>query len=172
MIKLIYPNQEYLASYAQAYDEYQHYPRRAGNPLSDPRATDLLAKFERFRKEIDLPQGYVGSTTLWLVDDEKSLFLGQIDIRHRLTERLERYGGHIGYCIRLNERGKGLGTQMLALALPVAKQLGITRCLITCDDDNIGSARVMEKNGFVLGDKLDQVIDGDAITTRRYWKTL
>jgi len=172
MIRLILPCEDYLASYAEAFDEYQHYPRRAGNPLSDPHGTNLLARFENNRHAVNLPDGYVGSTTYWLVDDQARRFLGQIDIRHELTESLLRYGGHIGYCIRLGEWNKGYGALMLSLALPHAKALGINRCLITCDDDNIGSARVMEKNGFVLDDKIDQVIDGCAITTRRYWKTL
>ena len=172
MLRLIEPCAAYLASYTEAYDEYNGYPRRAGNPFCNPRACDLLARFERYRNAIDLPEGYVGSTTYWLVDDELQRFMGQIDIRHELTDRLLRYGGHIGYAVRLGEWNKGYGTLMLQLALPHAKALGITRCLITCDDDNPGSARVMEKNGFVLGDKVDNVIDGQAIITRRYWKNL
>ena len=172
MVKLILPCENYLASYTEAFDEYQRYPRRAGNPLCNPHGTDVLARFENYRNAIDLPEGYVGATTYWLVDDEMNRFLGQIDIRRSLTDSLLRYGGHIGYCVRLGEWNKGYGALMLSLALPHARALGIDRCLITCDDDNIGSARVMEKNGFVLADKLDQVIDGCAITTRRYWKTL
>ena len=172
MIRLIEPCESYLPSYVEAFDEYEHYPRRAGNPFHDPREGDLLAHYDDMRHERNLPQGWVGAATLWLVDDEAQRFLGQIDIRYRLTESLLRYGGHIGYAIRLGEWNKGYGTRMLALALPMAKALGIERCLITCDDDNPGSARVMEKNGFVLGDKVDNVIDGHAIITRRYWKTL
>lgn len=172
MIRLIDPCEAYLASYAEAYDEYEHYPRRAGNPFGNPHAGDLLAHLDDMRHARNLPDGWVGATTLWLVDDKKQRFLGQIDIRHELTDSLLRYGGHIGYAIRLGEWNKGYGTLMLSLALPCAKELGITRCLITCDDDNPGSARVMEKNGFVLGDKVPNVIDGQAIVTRRYWKSL
>ena len=172
MLHLIEPCGAYLPSYIDAFDEYEGYPRRAGNPLSDPRSGDLLARLEDRRHARNLPAGYVGATTFWLVDDEAQRFLGQIDIRHRLTPSLERYGGHIGYAIRLGEWGKGYGTQMLALALPHAKALGIARCLITCDDDNPGSARVMEKNGFTLADKVPNVIGGEAIVTRRYWKDL
>ncbi len=172
MLRLIEPCEEYLASYTEAFDEYATFPRRAGNPFRDPRACDLLAKFERYRNAQDLPEGYVGSTAYWLVDDDQQRFLGQIDIRHQLTERLLRYGGHIGYAVRLGEWNKGYGTLMLSLALPHAKALGIERALITCDDDNPGSARVMEKNGFVLADKVPNVIDGQAIITRRYWKEL
>ncbi len=172
MFRLILPCKEYLASYTEAFAEYESYPRRAGNPFSDPRACDLLAHFDDMRHARNLPAGWVGATTYWLVDDEAQRFLGQIDIRHELTESLLRYGGHIGYAVRLGEWGKGYGTLMLSLALPFAKEQGITRCLITCDDDNPGSARVMEKNGFVLDDKINNVIDGQAIVTRRYWKTL
>lgn len=172
MIHLIEPCEAYLASYTEAYNEYSRFPRRAGNPLSDPRACDLLARIDDFRHARNLPEGWVGASTFWLVDDELQRFLGQIDIRHQLTDSLLRYGGHIGYAIRLNEWNKGYGTLMLSLALPHARVLGIERCLITCDDDNIGSARVMEKNGFVLGDKVPNLIDGQAIVTRRYWKSL
>lgn len=172
MIRLIEPCRPYLASYTEAYDEYCHYPRRAGNPFRDPRSGDLLAHFDDMRHARNLPAGWVGATTLWLVDDERQRFLGQIDIRHQLTDSLLRYGGHIGYAIRLGEWNRGYGTLMLSLALPHAQSLGIGRCLITCDDDNPGSARVMEKNGFVLGDRVDNVVDGQAIITRRYWKTL
>lgn len=172
MIRLIEPCEAYLASYTEAFDEYESYPRRAGNPFSDPYGGNLLARLDDMRNARNLPEGWVGATTYWLVDDEAQRFLGQIDIRHSLTESLLRYGGHIGYANRLDEWNKGYGTQMLSLALPYAKSIGIDRCLITCDDDNPGSARVMEKNGFVLADKVGNVIDGCPIVTRRYWKNL
>ena len=172
MLRLIEPCEAYLASFTEAFDEYARFPRRSGNPYTDPRSCNLLARFERYRNAIDLPEGYVGATSRWLVDDEQQRFLGQIDIRHKLTDRLLRYGGHIGYAVRLGEWNKGYGTLMLSQALPLAKEIGITRCLITCDDDNPASARVMEKNGFLLADKVDNIIDGQAIITRRYWKNL
>jgi predicted acetyltransferase len=42
---------------------------------------------------------------------------------------------------------------MLAAALPVARSLGITRALLTCDEDNIASRKVIEANSGVLEDK-------------------
>ena len=136
MLRLIIPREAYLASYAEAFGEYEGYPRRAGNPFSNPRNGDLLVHLDDMRHARNLPEGWVG------------------------------------YAVRLGEWNKGYGTLMLAFALPYAKELGITRCLITCDDDNPGSARVMEKNGFVLGDRIPNTIDGQEIITRRYWKTL
>ncbi len=170
MIRLIEPCETYLSSYTEACDEYM----RMGDacPFTDPRTCDLLAKFDKYRHERNLPANRVGSSYYWLVDDEQQRFLGEISIRHRLNDTLRRYGGHIGYGVRRSEWNKGYGTLMLSLALPHAKALGIDRALITCDDDNPGSARVMEKNGFILGDKVDNIVKGKAVLTRRYWKTL
>ena len=61
---------------------------------------------------------------------------------------------------------------MLFLALEKAKALGISRALITCDDDNIASAKLAEKCGFCLEDQIRNVFEHAVITTRRYWKNL
>ena len=60
------------------------------------------------------------------------------------------------------------------MALKIAKEMNLSRVLITCNDDNIASAHVMEKNGFVLEDKVlvFSEEDGKEILTRRYWKTI
>ena len=65
--------------------------------------------------------------------------------------------------------GRRLGTRLLAGALDYARgTLGLSWVLLTCADGNTGSARVIEKNGGVLVDKLDDVIDGKPRITRRY----
>lgn len=171
MIKLIEPSGEYLESYMEAYDEYEA-EHITSYPFEDARSYDIFAKYDDYRYERNLKPNRVGADFFWLVDDEKKLFIGEICIRHRLTDSLLRYGGHIGYGIRYSEWNKGYGTLMLQLALEKAKDRGISKVLITCDDDNIGSARVMEHNGLVLQDKLENIIEGEQIVTRRYWKDL
>ena len=42
---------------------------------------------------------------------------------------------------------------MLAAALPLARAQGIDPALVTCDESNAGSRRVIEANGGVLEDK-------------------
>ena len=171
MVRLIVPNEEYLQSYMEAFDEY------ASNRVStyfftDASSCDIFAKFDRYREERDLPPNRVGEDKYWLVDDEKRVFIGEIAIRHRLNDALAKRGGHIGYGVRYSEWNRGYGTKMLALALQRAKELGISPVLITCNDDNLASARVMEKNGFVLGDTIPVSVDGEDRLTRRYWKTI
>lgn len=171
MIRLIEPDPLYLPSYIDAYDEY------AANSIiayafDNARAYDVFEKYDRYKHARNLPPNRVGATYYWLVDDENLTFIGEISIRHTLTPSLEFYGGHIGYGIRFSAWNKGYGTLMLRLALEKAKAMGLTRVLITCDDDNSASARVMEKNGFLLSDKVKNEIGGKQIVTRRYWKML
>ncbi len=66
--------------------------------------------------------------------------------RLRLTPALGREGGHIGYIIRPSERRKGYGTKILALTLMKAREKGYLRVMVTCDRDNVASAKIIEKN--------------------------
>jgi predicted acetyltransferase len=95
--------------------------------------------------------GRVPQTTLWWVSGDE--YPGRADIRHRLTDRLRKWGGHIGYDIRPSARRQGHATAVLAAALPMASGLGIDPALLTCDQDNIGSRKVIEANGGVLADQ-------------------
>ena len=63
-----------------------------------------------------------------------------MNIRHRLNEGLLATGGHIGDGVRPSERGKGYGTQMIALALDECRKMGIDRVLMCCDETNPASA--------------------------------
>ena len=96
--------------------------------------------------------------------------LGVSKLRHYLTPTLEDIGGHIGYGIRPDERGKGYGTQILALTLPYARALGLARVLLTCDTDNIRSARVILANGGVLTSEGLSPLRGARVS--RYWIAL
>ena len=167
MIKLVVPEEKYLKSYMKAYDEFQSMGVSTFG-LSDARSMDIFEKFENYRLERNLKPDRVGSDTYWLVDEEKRYFIGEVHIRHRLNEALKLCGGHIGYAVRYGEWNKGYGTRMLSLALEKAKERGISEALVTCNDDNIASARVMEKNGFLFQDKVE--VDGRLI--RRYRKPL
>lgn len=126
----------------------------------------LLRRLESAAHDEGLPPGRVPQTAYWLVRDGKVL-LGSSHLRPRLTPMLEYEGGHIGYAIRPSERGKGYATLLLALTLEKAREIGLPGVLITCDDDNIASARVIEKNGGQLLNKVISKISGKPV--RRYW---
>ena len=115
---------------------------------------------------IQAAEGRVHATNWWIVEDVT--YLGAISLRHTLNDFLLDAGGHIGYGVRPTARRRGLATWALRVVLPEARQLGLTRVLLTCDDKNVGSARIIEKNGGVLEDVRDTVLG----RTRRYWITL
>ena len=95
--------------------------------------------------------GIVPYTTWWWVDGED--YLGRISVRHRLTDFLRDVGGHVGYYVRPSRRRRGHATAMLRAVLPYAADLGLQQVLVTCDDTNEGSRRVIEAAGGVLEDQ-------------------
>jgi predicted acetyltransferase len=88
----------------------------------------------------------VPGSTFWLVADGCRI-VGTSRLRHWLVPHLEKEGGHIGYDIRPSQRRKGYGTTLLTLTLAKARGLGLRKVIVTCDSDNVGSVRIIEKNG-------------------------
>ena len=100
----------------------------------------------------------------------EALVIGEIHIRIRLTEKLLRYGGHIGYAVNPKYWNMGYGKQLLKLDLEQYKNLiEEDNILITCDDDNIGSYKIIESNGGILENKVENEDCGEKFLTRRYW---
>ncbi len=116
-------------------------------------------------KETHPLEGMVPSTRFWLIA-AGGIYAGELDLRHYLHEKLRRFGGHIGYTIVPSQRRQGYGTLICKLGIVEARARGIGDILITCDDDNIGSRKIIEANGGLLQDKIDA---GQGVLTRRYW---
>jgi len=170
MPRLVLPNIRYKESYMKALIEFQTedlWPDLDREFLEN-RFEDYIEDFEKTRKGLGLPLGWVAATEYWWVDGEE--FIGRIDIRHRLTDALKKFGGHIGYEIRKKYRGQGHGKQMLKAVLPLAKKLNIEKALITCDSTNIGSQKVILSVGGVLQDEINN--EGRDVPTQRYWVEL
>ena len=107
---------------------------------------------------------YIPDSTYFCLDTNRDIFVGAINIRHYLNENLLFSGGHIGDEIRPSERNKGLGTQMIALALQECQKLGIKKVLMCCDKENTASARTIIKNGGILE---NEVLD-NGVWIQRY----
>ena len=169
--KLILPAQGYLLSYLEACREYKLSPSDDGffhdnDTFMDWKDT-IFKTYENSSLGIGLKKGYVPATTFWLV--ENSEFIGYGNVRHYLTPPLERFGGHIGYVIRPSRQGMGYGAKQLALLLNEAAWLNIDDALITCNDNNIASIRIIEKNNGRYLDTIKNIIGGKERVTRRYW---
>ena len=125
-----------------------------GFKLTDPAAVRrdpglYLRRLAEIERGNDLPAGWVTMSTRWLIDDADRV-VGEARVRHRLNADLEVEGGHVGYFVHPDCRGLGHGTAILALALDLLAGLGTGRALVTCDDDNARSRRVILRNGGVL----------------------
>ncbi len=124
----------------------------------------------QFRKDrTKLPPHLVPSTDYWLIlgDEESGTFIGRLSLRHELNAFLLKIGGHIGYQIRPSLRRRGYGTEQLRLGLQKAREHGLIRVLVTCDENNIGSKKIIEYNGGQLENAID--IEGSPVKKLRYW---
>ena len=124
--------------------------------------------FEELKKrscEDTVPKGLVPSSTYLAVREKDNYIVGMIDIRHYLNEYLTQVGGHIGYGVRKTERNKGYAKQMLKLALEKCKELKIKKVLITCDEDNIASEKVI----LSANAKLEDIRNVDGENKKRFW---
>ena len=130
--------------------------------------SEIVQRLADWARGEGLQNGWVASTTLFLEDGGR--LLGVANVRHRLTEHLERHGGHVGYSVRPSERCKGYATRLLKAAKELAQVLGIERMLVTCSPENVASARVIEKCEGVFEDETFFEPAGE--TVRRYWISL
>ena len=129
----------------------------------------FLAELTRQTGDILLPNGKlvprVPQDMCWLVDGDT--FLGETGIRYRLNDWLIQIGGHVGYGIRPKFQRQGYGKLILKQALDRLRARDVTRALVTCYDHNIGSAKVIEANGGVLDNVIEDPRGGGL--SRRYW---
>lgn len=114
----------------------------AGFPAYLTRKADMA-------RGVGLEDWMVPASTFWLMAG--GVPVGQGNLRHRLTDALREAGGHIGYAVASDQRGKGYGRELLRLMLAEARHMGITEgLLVTVHPGNIPSRRVAEANGGEL----------------------
>lgn len=107
----------------------------------------------------NLKDGYVPQTIYWVMDQDEIVGIGKM--RHYLNEKLLEHGGHIGLGISSVCRTKGIGTEALKLLLAKAEEFDIEEVLLTNNEDNFASRRIVEKCGGVL----ESINDGHC----KYW---
>ena len=108
----------------------------------------------------------VPSHTYMAIRKEDNRIVGVIDLRHHIDHPiLGTWGGHCGYTVRPSERGKGYAKEMLRLNLRNARELGISRMLVTCNPGNAASEKTILANGGVYENSID--VNGHEV--KRFW---
>ena len=173
-LKLIEPTEEYkeqIMNYRKTFLE-------KGENLSGCALLENCKSFDEWidfenRLSKEYGEGYVPSTVYLAVRIKDNKLVGIIDFRHYLSDFLLNYGGNIGYSILPEERRKGYAKEMLHLMLKICKEKGVEKVLITCDKNNIASAKTIMSNDGILENEIsDNNIISKSGTLQRYWISL
>lgn len=174
MPHLIEPATHLQHAWLAARDEWGRGTHQPGSGLRPTDDIDTTTGFTRWvtrlhheADETRPPAPGLVHARYWWITEPDGIVLGAISLRYTLTDFLLRAGGHIGYSVRPSARGRGIARWALTEVLTVAGRRGINPVLVTCDDDNHASARVIEKCGGVLEDIRHTEIGHK----RRYWIT-
>jgi len=134
---------------------------------ADEPFVDYVDALEQRGRGVDLPgrwEHWVRS--VFLVAEVAGAIVGRSSIRFELNDFLAYEGGHIGYGVLAVYRRRGHAGEILRQSLVIARAQGVERVLVTCDDSNEASARVIEAAGGVLESR---VVGAERDLVRRYW---
>ena len=157
-VELIEPSLDRLPGYAAALEA--GWSPTTARDVSGEQLDAIRADAEAFLRGLTRREG--GTVTLadgtsvprlpgrvfWIWD---GAFCGSINLRFvpGTLDLPPHVSGHLGYAVVPWKRGRGYATQALARLLPIARELGLPRVLVTCDMGNAASRRVIEANGGI-----------------------
>lgn len=171
-LELVFPTPEYktqVEEYLQEFLDNEEYEIAGDGGLDQIKDFDeWLRKVQNDLSEENVEDNRIPATVYLTIRKSDNKIVGNIQIRHKLNEKLLLYGGHIGDSIRPSERRKGYATEQIRLALKKCKDLGIDNVLMDCDKTNIGSAKSIINNGGIL----ENEIYFENKLVQRYWISL
>lgn len=169
--KLVKPSVEYKDSFLDAVREFQEEGRWLfldAAALADD-FSGFVDALNTGRRHLHRPfedwVEPVPETILWLVKD--GVFIGVLNIRHRLNWHLEKWGGHMSFTIRPSMRRKGYGKKILSKGMPYACHFGIDKALLTINPKNQNAIQAVEFCGGKFED--ETTATGKFPARRRYW---
>jgi predicted acetyltransferase len=169
MLRLVEPAPRYKAAILAAVAEMQASGEWDITPDAFAAQFDaMLCALAIAKDPTTAPPGVLPYEDFWLM--EQDIWIGLLTLRCHINAQFFHAGGHIGYVVRPAKRRCGYGTVLLRLGLDKARERGLQRVLLTCDETNIGSRKIIESNGGQLENAV--VVAGQAAQKLRYWISL
>ncbi len=167
---LVEPQEKYKEEFVKMVEEYRAFGEKEYFDMYKEALIDFNAYVKKLNENIKGCDGWVPTYTFWLINMNNEI-LGVVRIRPSLNhEYVRKFAGNIGYDISPLSRKKGYGIALLKLALEKAKVINLNKVLITCDDDNVASKKIIENNGGIFESKIFK--EENKKELRRYWITL
>ena len=170
---LVEPCEEYaeqIAEYKQAFLDADSSMDGCGPLRRCEDSLTYISECRKYTSQETLPDGWVLSTQFFYIRKADNRLVGMIQVRHYFNDWLSRFGGHIGYSIKPDERRKGYATSMLKAVLPYCKEIGLDKILISCIDNNVGSEKTILNNGGVYESTVNE--PDRKRNLKRFWITL
>ena len=124
------------------------------NTINGSELLDRMSSFDEWLKSVTdnisentVNPSWVVTDTYFAFNDDNKL-VGIIDLRHTLNDFLKDFG-NTGYSVRPSERRKGYATEMLALILERAKEIGLDKLQLSVERSNVASVKTITRNGGV-----------------------
>lgn len=145
-LKLEIPN----LAHKQAVMDFQQEFRNAKERISGGAGLEQAERYEDWLCRQYTPHYGQVDEAVFLAFDSRGTLIGISDIRLGTNAFILTFAGQIGYSVRPSQRRKGYASQLLRLTLEQAAAHGFRQVLLTCNEPNIASAKVIEKNGGIL----------------------
>ena len=132
-------------------NQYEHFQFQNPGELRDNELRVVLEECT----PADPKKGWVPAYEFKICIGDSDKKIGNVNLRAGTTPALEFLGGHIGYGVDLNHRGKHLAERACRLLIPFIKNHGFSEIWITCSPENIASRRTCER----LGAKFIEIVE-------------
>lgn len=145
-LKLVIPQKEHKIAVMDFREEFL----KAGERISGGVGLEQAANYQDWLEHKYIPHYGLVNEAVYLAFDNNDNLIGISDIRLGTNDFIQTFAGQIGYSVRPSQRRKGYASEILRLTLEETVRYGFQKILITCNEPNIASAKVIEKNGGVL----------------------
>ena len=145
-IKLVVPTMEHKKAVMNFRQEFLNSNER----ISGGVGLEQADTYEKWLQHKYIPHYGLVDENIFLAFNEQDYLVAISDIRLQLNDFIKTFAGQIGYSVRPSQRKMGYASEILRLTLQQAALKGFHCILITCNEPNIASAKVIEKNGGIL----------------------